>query len=72
MAPDFLQDGTAHTLLAAWFGATPIDVLGADGVTIPLVLIAVAVGVAVCFWIVEMRFPVANASAGDHLSAALA
>jgi hypothetical protein len=46
--------------------------LGADGVTIPLVLIAVAVGVAVCFWIVEMRFPVANASAGDHLSAALA
>jgi hypothetical protein len=68
MAPDFLQDGTAHTLLMAWFGATPIDVLGADGVTIPLVLIAVAV----CFWIVEMRFPVANASAGDHLSAALA
>jgi hypothetical protein len=28
-------DGTAYTLLVAWFGATPIDVLGADGITLP-------------------------------------
>jgi two-component system OmpR family sensor kinase len=44
-------DGTAYTLLVAWFGATPIDVLGADGITIPLVLIALAISAVVCWWL---------------------
>jgi two-component system sensor histidine kinase CpxA len=44
-------DGTVYTLLVAWFGATPIDVLGADGITIPLVLIAFAISAVVCWWI---------------------
>jgi len=44
-------DGTAYTLLVTWFGATPIDVLGADGITIPLLLIALAISAAVCWWL---------------------
>jgi two-component system OmpR family sensor kinase len=44
-------DGTAYTLLVAWFGATPIDVLGADGITIPLVLIALGISAMVCWWL---------------------
>ncbi len=44
-------DGTAYTLLVAWFGATPIDVLGADGITIPLLLIAIGISAAVCWWL---------------------
>jgi len=44
-------DGTVYTLLVAWFGATPIDVLGADGITIPLVLIALASSAVVCWWL---------------------
>jgi two-component system, OmpR family, sensor kinase len=44
-------DGTAYTLLVAWFGATPIDVLGADGITIPLLLIALAISAAICWWL---------------------
>ena len=46
-----LADGTAYTLLVAWFGATPIDVLGADGITIPLVLIALGISALVCWWL---------------------
>jgi two-component system, OmpR family, sensor kinase len=42
-------DGTAYTLLVAWFGATPIDVLGADGITLPLLLIALAISAAICW-----------------------
>jgi two-component system OmpR family sensor kinase len=44
-------DGTALTLLVAWFGATPIDVLGANGITIPLALIAIAISAAICWWL---------------------
>jgi two-component system, OmpR family, sensor kinase len=44
-------NGTALTLLVAWFGATPIDVLGADGITVPLALIAFAASAAVCWWL---------------------
>lgn len=44
-------DGGAYTLLVAWFGATPVDVLGADGITIPLVMIAFAVSAAICWWL---------------------
>ena len=44
-------DGTPYTLLVAWFGATPIDVLGADGITIPLLLIALAISAAICWWL---------------------
>jgi len=44
-------DGTAYTLLVAWFGATPIDVLGADGITIPLMMIALAISAAISWWL---------------------
>jgi hypothetical protein len=44
-------DGTAYTLLVAWFGATPIDVLGADGTTIPLLLTAIGISAVVCWWL---------------------
>jgi two-component system, OmpR family, sensor kinase len=44
-------DGTAFTLLVAWFGATPIDVLGANGITVPLALIAFGISVAICWWL---------------------
>jgi two-component system, OmpR family, sensor kinase len=44
-------DGTAYTLLVAWFGATPIDVLGADGITIPLLLVALSISAVVCWWL---------------------
>jgi two-component system, OmpR family, sensor kinase len=44
-------DGAIFTLLVAWFGATPIDVLGADGITIPLLLIALGISAAICWWL---------------------
>jgi two-component system OmpR family sensor kinase len=44
-------NGATLTLLVAWFGATPIDVLGADGITIPLILIALAVSALICWWL---------------------
>jgi two-component system OmpR family sensor kinase len=44
-------DGTVLTLLVAWFGGTPIDVLGADGITIPLLLIALGISAATCWWL---------------------
>jgi two-component system, OmpR family, sensor kinase len=42
-------DGSSYTLLVAWFGATPVDVLGADGISISLVMIALAVSAAICW-----------------------
>jgi two-component system OmpR family sensor kinase len=44
-------DGTVLTLLVAWFGGTPIDVLGADGITVPLLLIALGISAAICWWL---------------------
>jgi len=44
-------DGTVLTLLVAWFGGTPIDVLGADGITVPLLLIALCISAAICWWL---------------------
>jgi two-component system sensor histidine kinase CpxA len=45
------SNGTTLTLLVAWFGGTPIDVLGADGITIPLLLIALGISTAICWWL---------------------
>lgn len=42
-------DGATLTLLVAWFGGTPIDVLGADGITLPLLLIALAISTVICW-----------------------
>jgi two-component system OmpR family sensor kinase len=45
MAPD----GATLTLLVAWFGGTPVDVLGADGITLPLLLIALGISTFICW-----------------------
>jgi two-component system OmpR family sensor kinase len=56
--------GPALTLLVAWFGATPIDVLGADGITIPLLLIALGISAAICWWLARhISRPVAKLQA---------
>ena len=44
-------DGATLTLLVAWFGGTPIDVLGADGITVPLLLVALVISAAICWWL---------------------
>jgi two-component system sensor histidine kinase CpxA len=44
-------NGAPLTLLVVWFGATPIDVLGADWITIPLLLIALAISALICWWL---------------------
>jgi two-component system, OmpR family, sensor kinase len=60
MAPN----GMDLTLLVAWFGATPIDVLGADGISVPLALIAIAVSAAICWWLARhISQPVVNLQA---------
>ena len=57
-------NGTTLTLLLAWFGGTPIDVLGADGITIPLLLIALGIGTAICWWLARhISTPVAKLQA---------
>jgi two-component system, OmpR family, sensor kinase len=57
-------NGAALTLLVAWFGGTPIDVLGADGITVPLVLVALVVSAAICWWLARhISTPVAKLQA---------
>jgi len=63
-------DGSAYTLLVAWFGATPVDVLGADGITIPLVLIALAVSALICWWLA--RYISAPVTKLQHVARTLA
>jgi two-component system OmpR family sensor kinase len=43
-------DGNTYTLIVAWFGATPVDVLGSDSVTLVLLAIALGVSALVCWW----------------------
>lgn len=69
-------DGTALTLLVAWFGGTPIDVLGADGMTVSLLLIAVGISAAICWWLarhisgpVTKLQAIARTFASGHLDA---
>jgi two-component system, OmpR family, sensor kinase len=57
-------NGTTLTLLVAWFGGTPIDVLGADGITIPLLLVALAISALICWWLARhISTPVAKLQA---------
>lgn len=44
-------DGSAYTLIVAWFGATPVDVLGSQGVVFALFGIALLASALVCWWI---------------------
>lgn len=44
-------DGAVYTLLVAWFGATPIDVLGSPGVTLLLFTIALGLSAVVSWWL---------------------
>jgi two-component system, OmpR family, sensor kinase len=44
-------DGSSYTLLIAWFGGTPVDVIGADGVTYVLLAIALGISAVICWWL---------------------
>ncbi len=44
-------DGNAYMLLVAWFGATPVDVLGSYGVTFLLFALALGVSALVSWWL---------------------
>lgn len=44
-------DGSAYTLIVAWFGATPVDVLGSKSIVFVLFAIALGVSAVVCWWI---------------------
>jgi two-component system, OmpR family, sensor kinase len=57
-------NGATLTLLVAWFGGTPIDVLGANGITIPLLLVALAISALICWWLARhISTPVAKLQA---------
>jgi len=47
----FGDDGTSYTLLVAWFGATPMDEIGSDGVIYALFAIALGISAVVCWWL---------------------
>ncbi len=54
-------NGDTLTLLVAWFGGTPIDVLGADGITVPLLFVALVISAAICWWLARhISTPVAK------------
>jgi two-component system sensor histidine kinase CpxA len=54
-------DGSSYTLLIAWFGGTPMDVIGADGVTYALLAIALGISVVICWWLARyISAPVAE------------
>jgi two-component system OmpR family sensor kinase len=58
-------DGASYTLLVAWFGATPVDVLGSYNVTLLLCLIALGASAVVCWWLARyISTPVAKLQAG--------
>jgi two-component system, OmpR family, sensor kinase len=42
-------DGRRYTLLVAWFGATPTDVIGSYGVALALVAVALLMSAAICW-----------------------
>jgi two-component system, OmpR family, sensor kinase len=42
-------DGRRYTLLVAWFGATPIDVIGSYDVALALVAVALLMSAAICW-----------------------
>jgi two-component system OmpR family sensor kinase len=42
-------DGASYTLLVAWFGATPIDVIGSYTVTSALLTIALCISAGICW-----------------------
>jgi len=44
-------DGSSYTLLVAWFGATPVDVLGSYNVALLLFVIALAASAVICWWL---------------------
>ena len=55
------DDGTSYTLLVAWFGATPMDEIGADGVVYALFAIALGISAVVCWWLARyISAPVAE------------
>jgi two-component system, OmpR family, sensor kinase len=57
-------NGATLTLLVAWFGGTPIDVLGADGITVPLLLVALGISAIICWWLARhISTPVARLQA---------
>src|SRR5665213_1717955 len=58
-------DGTTYRMVVAWFGATPIDALGSSSTLGLLLLIAVIVSAAVCWWIARsISRPVAQLQLG--------
>jgi two-component system OmpR family sensor kinase len=55
------DDGSSYTLLVAWFGATPMDEIGADGVVYALFAIALAISAVICWWLARhISAPVAE------------
>jgi two-component system, OmpR family, sensor kinase len=54
-------DGSSYTLLVAWFGATPIDVIGSDSVAYVLFAIALGISAVICWWLARyISAPVAK------------
>lgn len=45
------SDGNVYTLLVAWFGSTPIDVLGSPDVTLLLFAVALGLSAVVSWWL---------------------
>jgi two-component system sensor histidine kinase CpxA len=45
------DDGSSYMLLVAWFGATPMDEIGADGVVYALFAIALGISAVICWWL---------------------
>jgi two-component system, OmpR family, sensor kinase len=55
------RDGSSYTLLVAWFGATPIDVIGSYGVTFALLAVALFISTVICWWLARyISAPVAD------------
>jgi two-component system, OmpR family, sensor kinase len=44
-------DGSAYKLIVAWFGATPVDVLGSYHVVVLVLAIALGVSAVLCWWL---------------------
>jgi two-component system OmpR family sensor kinase len=45
------NDGSSYTLLVAWFGATPMDEIGSNGVVYVLFAIALCISAVICWWL---------------------
>jgi two-component system OmpR family sensor kinase len=55
------NDGSSYTLLVAWFGATPMDEIGSDGVVYALFAIALCISALICWWLARyISAPVAE------------